>query len=269
MSYNYGGRLRAFDPDSGSELWSRGLGTDFISNLPNVGHGMVYIAGYQTGFWIYAVDQASGKLVWKRAGTAGPSPVVSTNSVFLANECRRSSFDPLTGKIVWQFRDPSNFCSTPENAPVYRDRLYVRRGVGSGPSFRVVVDVFEGDTGAKAANLFGNAIWPPVISNDVAYLTADNVVRARSVLTKNILWQFPLAASPAMPPIVVNRKLLLLLSTGELLVIDRMTGQQLQTLPLRDAISFPTGVTAGFGAGQGMLLVPAGDQLFALRPAKH
>lgn len=127
------GRVYAYDGASGKELWrfeppvdmqvNRTACCDMVNRGVSVARGKVYVVALDG--WMYALDQKSGKVVWKadtvvdrkRGDTSTGAPEVAGDVVVIGNAGAEydvrgavSAFDLETGKLAWRFfvvpRDP-------------------------------------------------------------------------------------------------------------------------------------------------------------------
>lgn len=142
-----GSRVLALDATTGEREWQfepERRASEFYS--PTIEDGIVYVIGRNFGAGsvglLYALDDMSGELLWKReTGTSGiagyeaPPVAVENGTVYLASN-ELSALDAQTGKTYWSSdTDRSGtYRATGENAPaVAHGRVYV--GYGTHPTF--------------------------------------------------------------------------------------------------------------------------------------
>jgi hypothetical protein len=130
----------------------------------------------------------------------------------------------------------------------------------------IIVFDLDGKTVKKVRQI----VHPPAFSDGVGYWSSTSTVRAISLTSGEALWRFSGAGQPAIPPIVVNGKVLVASATGstvhtaDLFVLDALSGQTLQRLTLEGGnvphyVPSPT----GFAAGDGVVVVAFGGALIA------
>ncbi|HSR52867.1 MAG TPA: PQQ-binding-like beta-propeller repeat protein [Acidobacteriota bacterium] len=116
-----GTTIRAYDPDSGKQLWSLGPNSEIIVGTPVVGDDLIYVtAGYPPVRPVYAVrpgaegdltlpedTSSSDHVAWsyQRGGTYMPSPVYYRGLLYLtANNGRLTCYDGKTGERLYRAR---------------------------------------------------------------------------------------------------------------------------------------------------------------------
>jgi outer membrane protein assembly factor BamB len=262
------GELRAFDASTGAHFWTvRTGGNGGVSPTVDGGkvyaciHGVPHISGSNLPVLV-AFRAADGRVVWRRNVGGCTAPTVSGLQVFVAPSCEAHGYDARTGSILWN-RWFGCTGGGGKDSVFYSDRL-----------FTLDVDNFNE---IIAFNLDGRAVkkrrqivHPPAFSDGIGYWSSASAVRAISLTSDQVLWSFSAAGRPAIPPIVVNDKVLVASATGsnintrDLFVLDAQSGQTLQTLTL-DGGNVPHYVPAptGFAAGEGVVVVAFGGALIA------
>jgi outer membrane protein assembly factor BamB len=105
--------VRAYDPDTGRELWSARGSTMEVIPTPAVGHGLVFSASGRAGPTLAirpggSGDVTSTHLVWQapQGSSFVPSPLVYGDHVYLVNDMAAiaTCLDAKTGKVLWQGR---------------------------------------------------------------------------------------------------------------------------------------------------------------------
>jgi outer membrane protein assembly factor BamB len=260
-----GGLLLALDPETGSEIWARQIPHAYpFDTPPTASEGMVYLNGGDTGYSLYAISGGDGNVVWKgRVDNGNSPPAVSADGVFVASGCRARQFDAVTGILRWSSNSPCAGINA--TAVFYSDRLHAATQVDNSKS-AVAFSSFDGGIVSKTRGV----VTTPAFRGGVGYFPGLNGVSARSVRTGAELWRMDGPGYLALPPIVVNGKVLVAYESGRLVVVDGLSGSNLQSLalgkriPAAHAESY-TRQHFGLGAGAGMLFVPAGNHLIALR----
>ena len=198
--------LRAFDADSGNELWSKDLTPEDRDSDKGFGGGVSYANGklfVSTGFgFVAALDAKSGEQIWKRDGTTPfrMAPVVSDGKVFVATqENQMLAMNESDGKVVWDHRGIS------ETAAILR---------------------------SNSAAVDGELVVAPYSSGELFGLRADN---------GRVLWSDTLSRGGQLTPLasvsdiaakpVIDRGLIFAIShKGRLVAINARTGERAWTI---------------------------------------
>jgi outer membrane protein assembly factor BamB len=261
-SANGAGAMAAYDASSGHRLWTTTLATQYsFSSPPTALHGIVYTGGAGSGGTVYAVREKDGTVLWTASVENGDdsSPAVTSTGVYVSYACPQTyRFDPKTGTQIWHF---SGQCEGGGGAtPVlYRGLLYVR-------------DLYNYSTDgitlkASDGTLVGgfNSAFAPVFLKDTAFYTESASLTAVDLSNGKVLWTVAPGSgdSYSSSPIVVNGVIYVGTSAGYLLGYDVVSGSN----PVSMNMGFPIsgyGQYAGLGAGEGLLIVPASNQVIAL-----
>jgi outer membrane protein assembly factor BamB len=257
------GLMQAFDATTGQLKWSTLLAGQYsFSSPPTAAHGYVYAGGAGTGGTLYAVDQGTGAIAWTRPVANGDSsaPAVSSDGVYVTYPCNTYAFRPATGAQTWI---DSTGCSGGGGAtPVVANGvLYAPNGFGS----------YNGSTfNAATGSLLGSYVAdnPPAIGSQVGYFLQSGTLRGVSLANLSVLWSFAGDGQLVTSPVVVNQYVFVGASSGHLYAVDAASGQQLWVQDLGAPIPAGAGWGArmpisGLSAGDGLLVVPAGNTLTA------
>ena len=107
------GRVQAYDPDSGRELWSCGGTTDEVIPTPVVGFGLIFSASGRAGPTLAIRpggrgDVTRSHLVWStpRGSPFVPSPVLVDDLLYMVNDMASivTAIHAKTGEVAWQGR---------------------------------------------------------------------------------------------------------------------------------------------------------------------
>jgi outer membrane protein assembly factor BamB len=107
------GRVQAYDPASGRELWSCGGTTYEVIPTPVVGYGMVFCASGRAGPTLAIRPGGKGDvtrshLAWTspRGSPFVPSPILVGEHLYTVNDMASivTAFEATTGRTVWQGR---------------------------------------------------------------------------------------------------------------------------------------------------------------------
>lgn len=105
--------VRAYDPDTGKELWSAKGTTMEVTPTPAVGHGLVYCSAGRAGPTLAIKPGGSGDvtethIAWQtpRGSPFIPSPLVYGDQIYLVNDMTSivTALNAKTGESVWQGR---------------------------------------------------------------------------------------------------------------------------------------------------------------------
>lgn len=131
------GYMHSLNASNGSLRWKFGTGIiSFEQSSPTVDNGVVYIGGwYNIGNFnirgsFYAVDAATGNLVWEKLNNTGfsSSPFVSNGRVMITgDDLKISVLETGTGNILWQKTILPN-----SSSPVEANGIIYVGGGGSG-----------------------------------------------------------------------------------------------------------------------------------------
>lgn len=265
--FNAGG-IFAFAASDGHEVWSANLAGQYsFSSSPTALNGIVYTGGAGVGGTVYAVSESNGETLWTASVENGDSsnPAVTANGVYVSYACPQTyRFNPKTGVQAWHY---SGQCEGGggETAAVYAGLVYVRN----------VFDYYSTDgitlsaaTGALVGGF--NSLYMPAFLGKTAFYTEADTLTAVSLSTGSTLWTAVASAGEtySCSPVVVNGVVYTGTSTGKLIGYGNTTGKKIVSMQIGSTIScgeYFAIPQAGMGAGQGLLVVPAGSQVVALQ----
>jgi outer membrane protein assembly factor BamB len=105
--------VRAYDPDTGRELWSAGGNTMEVIPTPVVGHGLVFCPSGRAGPTLAIRPGGSGDvtathIAWQspRGSPFVPSPLIYGDNLYMVNDMTSiaTCLEASTGKPLWQGR---------------------------------------------------------------------------------------------------------------------------------------------------------------------
>lgn len=254
------GILSALDAANGNQIWSATIPGEFATQSPPVAAaGLVYTLddGVLTAF-----DESSGAQVWQQSvsGTNG-APAVTVDGVYAAPVCFAFDLQPATGAVIWS--NNTGCEGGGGNTPV----------VGGGRMYAPLSPGFYAGNvyAAESGQVLGafSASAPPAISTSTVFTLDNSTLQGIALSNNQILWSFAGDGTLVTSPIVVNNFVFVGGSSGNLYALDATTGAQLWTKNLGAAIAAPaTGGSAtqgatGLAAGDGLLIVPAGNSVNA------
>lgn len=262
---NFDGLLRSFDAVTGQAGWSTQLpGQYAFSSPPTAVNGIVYVGGAGSGGTLYAVDESNGSVIWSAPVANGDqsSPTVSSDGVFVSYPCQVYKFDPITGSSRWHYSGP---CSGGGGrTSVYANGLlYVRDWTSS------VAKIFDAATGNEVGTFSAPSQTPiPAFSTQTGFFQRAGTLQAVDLNTGSPLWSFTGDGMLVSAPIVINEFVIVGSSSGNVYALDAVSGSPVWSKSAGAGIAAPdeqnvSGPLAGFGAGDGYLIVPAGDVLTA------
>jgi outer membrane protein assembly factor BamB len=107
------GRVQAYDPETGAELWSCRGNLFEVIPTPVVGHGLVFCSSGRAGPTLAIKpggkgDVTSTHLAWQspRGSPFVPSPLLYGDYLYIVNDMAAvaTAFEAATGKLMWQGR---------------------------------------------------------------------------------------------------------------------------------------------------------------------
>lgn len=256
------GQMQAFDTATGQLLWTTALtGQSFFTTAPTAADGLVFTAGAGTGNTLYAVDQATGAVVWTRdANSSNGALAVTADGVYTFDGCDVTDLRPATGTKVWEFTSGC-FGGGAGVAVVAGGVLYAQTGaIGANNGTR-----FDAETGAVLGSLTADS--PPAIDGQRGYFLSGSTLSGVNLGTNSVLWTFTGDGQVDSAPIAVNGYVFVGSYSGLLYGLDGATGAELWRVNVGAAIYSSGSWTGmplrGLTAGDGLLVVPAGSTVTA------
>ena len=258
---NYDGLLKAFDASTGTLYWSVDLADQFgnFTSPPTAVNGIVFTSGQQV---LYAVDQSNGASLWTMLVDFGDhsSPAVVQGNVYVSYACPQSyAFNVTTGRQLWHY---DSCCSGGggKTPVVHAGQVYVRDDF-CDPTNGLVLDA---NTGTKTGTF--NSDRPPAFIGNLALYFQSGTLVGVDITSGQQLWSFAGDDGLTSAPLIVNQTIYIGSSSGTLYGLN-MSGQQIWSTQVGAAIPAPDEfnavLTTGLGAGDGLLIVPAGSILTA------
>jgi outer membrane protein assembly factor BamB len=254
------GLLKAFNAATGDLLWSSQMPYQYdFSSPPTAVNGIVYVGGAGSGGTLYAVDAANGNILWTASveGGAQSSPAVSSDGIFVTYPCQAYKFDPLTGAALWHY---SGGCSGGGGrTPAYANgRLYMRDWTNP------LGLIFNSSTGGMVGNFTATPI--PAFTTSTGYFLDSGTLKGIDLSSNAVLWSFVGDGTLVSAPIIINDIVVVGSSSGNVYALDANTSVQKWSGSTGSPIAAPDEHNAsepltGLGAGEGYLVVPAGNVL--------
>jgi outer membrane protein assembly factor BamB len=258
------GLLTAFDAASGATVWARQLpGQYSFTSPPTAAGGMVFVGGSGVGGTLYGVDGQAGSVLWTAEVLNGDtsSPALSDDAVFVSYACVMAyAFSRTTGTQLWQHLGPCEGGGGATPA-LFQGQLWAR----DLPTGNLVLDATNGMEVAPFS-----ATFIPAFSGHAGFFLVETGLQALDTATRTVLWTFAGDGALDSAPLVVNGTVYVGSSNGALYGLDPTTGatRWSDTLPWAVTAGGESGLvqpTAGMGAGNNALVVPAGTHLVCYR----
>lgn len=255
------GILTGLDAATGTQLWSTALTSQYAFSAPPTAlNGMVYTGGAGSGGTLYAVDDTTGALVWQAGVMNGDasSPTLTADGVYVTYPCQTYDFNPFSGALNW---NNSTGCEGGGGATgAYANGVYYSPNQPAGYNGMS----FDAETG----NVLGSytASQPPALGTTTGYYLQSGTLTAIGLSNNVIKWTFTGDGTLATAPILVNDYVFVASSSGKLYGLDAVTGAVLWTTTLGAGANTGGWMQlgqSGMAAGDGLLVVPAGNTLTA------
>jgi outer membrane protein assembly factor BamB len=262
------GLLMSFDAATGTPGWSTTLDSTGNS-MPTAVNGIIYL---NTAGGLVAVDEIGGHLLWRQdpATIYGSALAIVPDGVFGASSCEAVKLEPLSGALLWHY---INGCvDGPTKTPVPAGgALYVRAMVNNaGPDSDNLLDAASG----RLLGMFASQRMPSFSATTGFFLrdpgfTESGTLAAVSLATGTTLWTFTGDGRLTSAPVVIDNVVVVGSLSGNVYALDAAGGSVLWSGSTGAPIAVPDesngNITSGLGAGDGYLVVPAGNVLNAWR----
>lgn len=268
---NGDGRLQAFNPATGVQLWSRQMpGQYSFDAAPTFSKGMIYVSGSGSGGTLYAVRASDGSVIWSQSVANGDqsSPSVSDNAVFVSYACNQAySFGPLTGrlagKLIWHH---TSGCSGGGGKTTVLSQygLFTRDSLGNL--------ILNPQSGKRTGTFKADVI--PAFASSYRYSLTSGKLIAFNHSSNTQAWSFSGDGTLSSAPIVVNGYVFTGGKSGMLYALNRYSGREVWKENVGAGIDAPdeqnvSQPLTGLAAGEGVIVVPAGNRLITYAsPAK-
>ena len=247
------GTVQSYDIESGTVAWTVSLDADASGGLTAF-NGLLYTSG--ANGTLFALSEGTGSVVWTASVLNGGfgTPAVTNTGVYVSYPCSTYDFQPLTGTQIF-FTNTG--CEGGGGAtPVVANGL-VYSPAGNSNGGGEIVD-------ASSGTLMGSysSTGEPAFSATAGYFLQSGTLNALTSSNNTLLWSFTGDGALTTSPIVVNQSVIIGSSSGNVYALNAATGQQLWTVnaggPLQSG-----NTNSGLAAGDGLLIVPAGNQVVA------
>lgn len=260
---NFDGLLRALDAKTGTQKWSRQLpGQYAFSSPPTAAKGIVYVGGAGSGGTIYAVNAINGAVLWTSPfGGSNSSPTLSKDGVHVSYSCPNVyKLNRLTGALLWRYPNPPTCSGGGGKTSVYHQgSLYVRDNISPGY-------ILDSQTGKLLGRFSAKSV--PAFVNNLGVFLNSGTLEGKDLKRGIVLWSFAGAGSLSSAPLIVNKYAYVGSTSGNLYAVNLLNGKQVWSTNVGAAIPAPdeqnvSQPLTGLGAGEGLLVVPAGSRLVA------
>jgi outer membrane protein assembly factor BamB len=255
----FGGMLRAYDAATGAPMWSHPLPGYWYDSPPVAYGGYVFTMGLAYG--LHALDETTGMVVWSQLALSGSdsAPALASDGLYTMTQCRLLGVNPATGATRWT-RETE--CQGATRTVALRDaELFVRRLTSPSDDGRRI----DANSGTDAADMSTQTI-PAVTDTTFFTLSADGTLAAIDRTDNTEAWTYVGDGDLVSAPIVVNGIVFVGSGSGIVFAVDAATGVQQWFGVAPSPILGPDEHNlAGLAAGEGLLVVPAGNSVAAWR----
>jgi outer membrane protein assembly factor BamB len=265
--------LIAYDAASGNVDWAREPEVFWFTSPPTAAGGVLFFSAYDGLGALFAVRESDGKEIWSRnrgngneSGLGGDSsPAIANGNLYVDYECQQDfAFDALSGDQVWHHN--GHYSCGGGSTPVVAEGLVYDRGRFYGTPSGLLLSAFEG----VEEGLFNGSGEAPAVAAGTAYFPEGKKLVAASDAGLGVdLWTFEAGSKLTTAPLVAGNLVLVASESGELYALNASgevawSGNAGVPIPGPEPpIVRPPG---GMAAGEGLLVVPAGETLVAYTP---
>ncbi len=248
--------LTALDPATGSARWSASVAGSWFAQPPVAAGGLV---GALNAGVVTVLNGATGALLWNGSfgGTSG-ALAITPDGIYGSAPCTTVDLLPLDGTVLWS---TNTGCSGGGG-----DTPVVANGVVYSPINGGYSGIaYDAETGAVVGS-FSTTTLPAVTATTI-YELSGGTLRALALSNNAVLWSFAGDGQLDTAPIVVGGYVFIGSFGGNLYALDASTGQQLWSqsfgVPINASADGSLSNYGGLAAGNGLLLVPAGNTVTA------
>lgn len=246
------GIVQSYDIETGKLDWTVTLSGGIIGGGLTALNGMIYTSSDNGLF--FALSEGTGSVAWSASVWNGGfgTPAVTSTGVYASYPCSTYDFQPFTGT---QLFFTNTGCEGGGGAtPVVANGL-VYSPAGNSNGGGLVVDASSGTVVGSYT-----ATGEPAFSATAGYFLQSGTLNALTSSNNTVLWSFTGDGLLTTSPIVVNQAVIVGSSSGNVYALNAATGQQLWTVNTGGALQSGS-TNSGLAAGDGLLIVPAGNQV--------
>lgn len=258
LTLNAAGRVRALSPATGVQLWSAQLPQELTYvEPPTAVSGRLFVVGDGNQSTTFALNVATGRVLWTNTADPARGAVVGGGKVYLAGGLDRARALTRNGAALW---DTIYCCLVPLTPVLHGNTLWVRDWADA---------TYALSTSGGTVKFTLPFSAPPAVSGDRALLTTSDGVAAYSASTGRRLWLQP-AVTGSAPPVISGNIAYVGTRTfkGTVYGLDLATGAVVWTGATGTPIElgeYNAVLRSSLAVGGGMLLVPSGGTLTAFR----
>lgn len=261
------GHLQAINASTGGVFWTTALfGNALNFAAPVASNGLVFVTAPPAGGPMYAIYESNGALAWTQNLAGNYMPALTADGLILNDMCVTYALRPLTGEPLWTNNPACAGSGNTGFAVVANGVAYTSFGpFGNGPSA----------TNAETGSVLVNGSLPaqlPALGSTLGYFLANPGFGTSplSAVTlpggSPVVWIFTGDGNLTTAPLLVNQYVFVGSGRGNLYALDAATGAVAWQVALPAALNgipYPSTYYQGLTAGDGLLLVPAGNSLTA------
>ncbi len=253
------GSVSAVSAANGNPLWSATIPGQFYGGAgPVAAQGIVY---YQEDAQVTAYDENSGAQLWSTYGFSGTSGslAIGVDGVYTTGPCQTTDWEPATGDVIWGVNTGCE--GGGGDTPVLAEGVLYSPINGAYGGI-----IYSPESGAVLGQFSGNG--PPAVSATTSFIISSSTLQSIALANSQVNWSFAGDGALVTSPIVVNDFVFEGSSNGNLYTLNATTGALLGTVNLGAAIpaastGYSVALTTGLSAGDGVLIVPAGNSIHA------
>jgi outer membrane protein assembly factor BamB len=252
---DFGGLMTSLKAKSGKTLWAAQLPDQYAFSSPPIAlKGQVFTGGAGSGGTLYGVDEKNGHVNWMQSVENGDdsSPAYGDKGLYVNYPCQYYKF-ALNGDPLWHY---NGGCEGGGGGTVsyFRKHVYVN----DWASGNFVLDAKTGDivgtySGGPTPAFFN------VGNRGYGLTVTDGRLYCFDVKTGNVAWSFAGDGGLTGLPIVINGQPVIGSTSGTVFLLDGASGAQLWS-------DDQGGSVTSLSAGEGRLIVVAGDTITAYAP---
>jgi outer membrane protein assembly factor BamB len=246
------GTIQSFDIETGTLAWSAAtMGADIAPGLV-ASNGLIYTSS--TDGMLVALSEGDGSQIWSAGVLNGGfgAPAVNSTGVYASFPCSTYDFQPLTGSQIF-FTNTGCEGGGGSTPVVANGQVYSPSGNSNGGGI-----VLDASTGSIVHTYTADA--NPAFSTTAGYFLQGGTLNALSSSNNTVLWSFTGDGTLTGSPIVVNQTVIIGSSSGNVYALNADTGQQLWKVNAGGPLQ-PGNSSSELAAGDGVLVVPAGNQV--------
>jgi outer membrane protein assembly factor BamB len=251
------GRLSAYDAETGDNAWSVQLEGQGEYSAPVASGGRVYVNGTQLGGTTYAVDQATGKVLWTvdLDGSDG-SVAIQGNLLLESAACNEvDAVDTMIGTLLW--RHPGSCYGGGGITPsVYGNWIWSFDLDGSN----LILDRDGHEHGSYPAGV-------PAFDGDNAFYATEGGLVSVDIASGVSKWMFSGDDKLCGGPVIAGagQQVFIPSASGLVFELDEASGKQRSVVNVAGGTDNELGLinacNSGLSIAQGHLFVPVDDSL--------